>query len=154
MEAFSSLSLVGRIAQVIDFSSRLVAGTNEIYSSAEGALENHLRLDTTTNNFLRLCTELSSAAQSTPTNLTASENALCILADWCLDDAKLLLHILDDLKVKGGKSKWMSFRQALRGALKEDKVQNLEKRLSNYRSQLSMQLIALLRLDTRKSRLL
>jgi len=146
-QPLSSLGLVGSIVHFLDFSSKLVASTNEIHNSTEGASGNHLHVETISNDLLALCTDLKSSTPSKTKTLTATEKSLITLTTQCEEDAAKLLHVLDKLKDRNKTSIWGSFRQALRCVWKEKKIYSLEKRLVDYRSQLSVHMIAMFRYE-------
>jgi hypothetical protein len=146
LDPFSTLGLAGNIIQFVDFRSKLVAGTVEVYQSAQSTSANHLHLENITTSLSELCTGLGSARSARQPNTASStppEHTFNTLAENCHKDVKELLDVLEELKVKGGNRKWGSFRQALKGVWKDGKILRQEKRLSGYRSELVIQLTAL-----------
>jgi hypothetical protein len=145
MDPITAIGLAGTIVQFIDFGSKLVTSTCEIYNSAQDTSKNHQHLDTITATLSGLCAGLSPANRSTSINSTASVEALSRLSHYCQKDAEALLQVLNELKVKGRKSKLGSFQQALRGVWNDGTIRTLERRLESYRSELGLQLVALFR---------
>lgn len=63
----------------------------------------------------------------------------------CKEVADELLQILEDLKVALPRQKWKSFRQALKGIMKKEKIQSLNTRLQRLQQQVQFRLINILK---------
>lgn len=69
-----------------------------------------------------------------------SQKNLKALAKGCHDIAKELVSVLQSIRAKKADSRWHSFRASLAGLMKETEINDLEKRFTNYRSQLMFEL--------------
>lgn len=142
MEALAAVGLAGNIVQFIDFTCKLFAGANSIYHSHTGASKGAQDLETITESLLDLSTRLEKSLEKQRGGLIALQN-LKVLANGCHDTAKELVTVLQGIRAKSAGSKWHSFRASLAGLMKESEVNNLEKRLNDYRSQLIIELQSL-----------
>lgn len=142
LDPLSALSIAGNIVQFIDFGSKLLNSSREIYHSAEGLSSNHQHLEQITQSLIDLNTKLSQNP-ATPT-LTTHGQGLTKLAASCEKEGTRLLSAIARLKLEQTESKWRSFQQALKCVWKEHDLRELEKRLDGYRSELKIQLLKLL----------
>jgi hypothetical protein len=148
MAELVALGLASNVVQFVDFGIKLFSESREIYKSAHGFGGSDLELEVVATDLHRLTANLiPSADPSANTNaLSKEEIELQKLAALCHKLADELLALLDDLKVKGlNRRKWQSFKQALRHAKKQGKIQNLEKRLNNFQKEIGLNLLAILR---------
>lgn len=139
MDALAAVGLVGNIVQFIDFAGKLVSKTREGYCSADGALIEHADLETVAVDLLAL---IDKVTPHSDINSSASFNALCLS---CTDIASELLAALDKLKVQGKKTKWRSFRKALRSVWTKEEIQSIEKQLSSFRDEINLHIVINLR---------
>ena len=58
MDPLTALGLAANIVQFVDFTSKLISQSHEIYRSADGALEDHVALENVANNLSKLSDEL------------------------------------------------------------------------------------------------
>ena len=140
MEPLVAIGLVGNIVQFIDFSSKLISKTTEGYRSADGALVDNARLEAATNDLLALNKQIDCNPSTGGTSL-----AILSLCSSCNDIAKELLAALAKLKAEGGKSKWKSFRKALRSVWSKEKISEIERRLSTFRDEINLHIVVDLR---------
>ena len=140
MEPLVAIGLVGNIVQFVDFTSKLITKTAEGYRSADGALVDNARLEAATNDLLALNDQIDCNATTGST-----DPALLSLCSSCNDVAKELLAALSKLKAEGGKSKWKSFRKALRSVWSKEKVLEIERQLSNFRDEINLRIVVDLR---------
>ncbi|KAL9607205.1 MAG: hypothetical protein Q9167_007857 [Letrouitia subvulpina] len=145
MDPFAAIGLASSIVQFLDFSSKLITGTFELYRSANGATSINNTLEAISRDLVQLCTVLTPDSPGVNTNIkTKSEASLLPLLDSCRNLGKEFLITLDDLKVQGHWRRWQSIRQALRSIWKADDIQRYEKQLESYRSQIVIRLLAML----------
>ncbi|CAG8953406.1 hypothetical protein HYFRA_00010154 [Hymenoscyphus fraxineus] len=139
MAELAAIGLVSNIVGFIDFGLKLFREGKEIYESAEGANVKQLDLEIITLDLKRLMEELQ------PTSyITKDDAAIAKLALHCRKLADELLCVLAKLKIKEGTGKnrkWRSFRQALKGVLKENDIQLLETRIEKFQKQLGQRLL-------------
>jgi len=72
------------------------------------------------------------------------EKALNELREECRRDTVALLDLIKALKAKKD-SKWSSFRKALKCAWEKERIDRLEKRLKDHRSEIATHLVAVIR---------
>jgi hypothetical protein len=140
MEPLVALSLIGNVVQFVDFSSKLLSKTVEGYRSADGAFIDNADLETATNDLVALNKRINSNGASR--GATLEFMSLC---SSCNDVAKELLAALEKLKIHGGKSKWKSFRKALRSVWSKEHVLAIERRLSSFRDEINLRIVVGLR---------
>ena len=139
MDPLSTIGLVGNIVQFVDFGSKLISKSVELYQSTEGALDENLGAETATNHLKDLNEKLKNDAKST------GDTTLKDLCEACDQVARELLEALDKVKVKGKHEKWKSIRKALRSVWSKEHIEELEQRLARLRAELNLHLIVDLR---------
>jgi len=170
MDPLTALGLASNIVQFVDFASKLISQSHEIYQSADGALEDNLALEHVAKNLSRLGGELKSKRAdiktgrealarerewakkdgrviSSPEKVTAAGKQLQQLSKECSAVSNELLQELEKLKIKGPHKRWESFRQALNSVWSQEKIRALETRLEGIRKQLDTTLLVCLRYD-------
>jgi hypothetical protein len=140
MEPLVAISLISNIVQFVDFGNKLVSKTVEGYRSADGAFVDNAHLQTATNDLVALNKSINSNA--TPGSVNTALISLC---SSCNDVARELLGALAKLKIQGGKSKWKSFRKALRSVWSKEKILGIERRLSSFRDEINLHIVVELR---------
>jgi len=154
LEPLSAISLAGNVVQFIDLCSKLLAEGWELYRSSAGATASNLELETTAESLgqlsdrIKFSLELRTGVtddQPSTHKTTNAEDALRNTAISCRRVADDLLKTLRDLRVKGPNKKWQSFRQPLRGIQKKEQIEQMSKRLSKYREELSLHLVTILK---------
>jgi hypothetical protein len=147
MDPLTALGLASNIIQLISFTSDLVSKSREIYKSADGALVEHLELETIAKSLKDLSTDLPDELKRQK-SLTNLEKQLRDLCEKCNEVSIELIEATNRLRATGHNKKWNSFRQALNSVWNDDKINALSKRLENYRSQLDTALLVSLREQT------
>ncbi|KAL2060353.1 hypothetical protein VTL71DRAFT_9748 [Oculimacula yallundae] len=153
MEGLAAFGIVVNVIQLVDFTSKLVAGGHEIYKSADGQLVEHSEIQKIT---VRLSTASKKVADDLSSlkskrSLTSSEQELVQLGHECVEIATELHDALEKLKVGGKVGKRQSFRQALLTVWHKDKIEGLEKRLDRFRQQLVTEILDMLRVEAREA---
>ena len=148
LDPFTSLSLASAIIQLVDFSSKLVNKSTEIYRSS--ALQENVELEKVAEDLKRLNANL--LPKSPPSGFHAKpvsedERALTQLAAQSKAISDELIAILQDLKVRCPHQKWQSFRQALKCVRKKNKVHALETNLKNLQENINGHLLKIMRYD-------
>jgi hypothetical protein len=141
LDPFTAIGLTGNIVQFVDYSSKLISSTHEIYKSSTGSSRNHVYLEGIATRLLELSRSLE---QPELTGSSTHNKALHDLRAQCVEDAKDLLALIKSLQAKKD-SKWSSFRKALKSSWEREQVDRLEGRLKDHRSELAAQLTSMLR---------
>lgn len=136
MDPLTVVSLVGTIVQFIDFGSKVISQSAELYHSSTGRLEQNADVETATNDLVRLKGQLDASRP---------DNDLQELCDACGKIAAELLEALNGLRVSGGGRRWQSFRKALKSIWTKDKIEQLENRLTKLREELNLRIAVGLR---------
>jgi len=139
MEALAAISLIGNVVQFVDFSSKLVSGSVQLYRSAQGALEDNIDTETATKHLLLLNHGLQDSATS------AGDGPLKSLCGSCHAVATELLEALAKLKVQGKKQKLKSIKMALQNLWSKEHIARLEGRLAKIREELNLHITVSLR---------
>jgi len=170
MDPLTALGLASNIVQFVDFASKLISQSHEIYRSADGALEDNVVLEYVAKNLSRLGDELKSKQADIktgrealarerdwakkdgrvipePEKVTAAGKQLQQLSKECSAVSNELLQELEKLKIKEPHKRWESFRQALNSVWSQEKIRALETRLEGIRKQLDTTLLVCLRYD-------
>ena len=147
LDPFSALGLASNIVQFVDFSSKLISESRELYRSVSGITIENGEVKEATEELQRLCDRLAGLrmTSSTTTGLPKDEECLKILAISCKETSHELLSALRDITAQEPRKKWQTFRVALKSVLRKDQIQELEKKLDSYRSQLALQLMSMSR---------
>ncbi|KAL4911127.1 hypothetical protein BDW74DRAFT_172582 [Aspergillus multicolor] len=119
MDAISALSFAAVILQFIDFSSKLVASTYEVYSSASGTTIENVHI-------ARIVTDLQDATGDMDVDIvrnTKHERALKDLANKCNALSADIIAILERLRVSNHNSAWKSLKVKWSMMRKSDQLQ-------------------------------
>lgn len=143
MAPLSTLSLASAVVQFVDFGSKLLVRGVQLYRSPEGAPLDNIELGSIAEDLRRISAGLRTSRSTE--HLVEDEIALWDLSNSCQGLADKILATLEDLVARNPRTKWNSVRQAFRSMWKEKEIRALEKRLDNYRSQLTIRLLATLR---------
>ena len=145
LEPLAALSLATAIVQFVDFASKILIGSRELYRSTEGTTSDNSWTLAQTSNLRALTAKLQASGQST--RLSGDEVLLIRLATECEVMSRELLSILDDLKVKAGTRHrgWESMRQAVRSALKSGEIEEKWQRLEEMHKQINTCLLGMIR---------
>lgn len=129
MDPFSALGLASNIISLVDFTSKLVAGTKAIYQSQSGTSEETAVLETITQDIRRLDDAIVID--------DAHSGALRSLATESKNMADQLLQAIDRLRAGSKHSPWTSFKAALRDVWSRSEIQALYRRLSELQRQIT-----------------
>jgi len=169
MDPVTAMGCAASVIQFVQFGSKLISESREIYRSTDGALDKNLALEQIAKNLSELNAALrldrepgdlfthkgttaakrrkSKAAKFArpPRNPSAVEQQLNRICEECDSVTQQLLKELDKLKLRGGQRKWGSFRQALSNVWSQGEIQELEKKLEGIRKQIDTTLLVYLR---------
>lgn len=142
MEPLVALSIATTVVQFIDFSARLIHGAKEIHHSSSGLTEEDRSLEYVTEEMHKLSMRLVPHYNGPETD---DERSLRSLASECKDLAAKIVKLYKDLAPKDPKSKRSAVHSAWKNMRNESTKQELEKSISNCRSQLELQLSFMMR---------
>jgi hypothetical protein len=134
LESLAAAGLVGNIIQFIDFSSKILSKTQQVYQS--GLLAENIDIELVTNHLIKLSKELQTSANSSNSDPTLEK-----LCESCNDVANELLEALGELKVNGRNGIWRSVRKALKSVLSKEKIESIQMRLTGFRDELSLHIV-------------
>jgi hypothetical protein len=136
MDPITVLSLASAILTFIDYATKIVTGTYEVYKSATGTTEENAHIDTIIGDLREVTDDLDSDL----VGKTKHERALKELASKCEKLSDELLRLLEKLTVSDNHSTWKSLKVKIKSIRKEKEVAGMEKRLGEYRSQILLRL--------------
>lgn len=163
MDPLTALGLASNVIQIVDFTSRLLSNSKEIYDSADGTLEMHRSLRQAATNLQELSAELR---PKRPSNLQEPERyrkekskpasekkeirpadvqllELTIEAKRIADKVSFVVESLTSSKTD--RKYWRSIQQALRAAWTQKEFLELEARLDTIRKEIDTALLMSLR---------
>jgi len=145
LDPLTALSVAGTIVQFVDFSSKLLAKSREIYESASGASIDNNQLEAIAKDLEGLNARLRKPLPSQQ-SLGEYDISLVKLGEQCAGVAAELIHALEELKVRGTTHlRWKSFRKALKSVRKREEVEAITLRLQNFREELNLHILVNLR---------
>ena len=142
------LSLASNVLQFVQFTTDVIKSSAEIRKSSSGGTGDVLTLDTVYSRLGDLSAVLGShpdhpAPDSFPSSTLKTVFAIRDLSQSCKEDCDNLLGIISKLKAEGGR--WESFRVALRKALKQNDIAQLEERLGRHQISLTLHICTIAR---------
>ena len=144
MDPFSALGLASNVITFIDFTSRLIDGSLELYHSTDGATASHKVLEDVTRDLGNLCDSLTpTQSKAFGSGISDCEVGLIPFLEPCKELGHELLTVLEGLKVQGRRKAWKSARQALKSVWKANKIKNYQNQLDLYRSQFAARVLSL-----------
>lgn len=133
MDPITAVSLAGTVVQFVDFTSKVVSKSTELYRSGRDALAENVDIETTASDLTKLNTRLKQTTAVSDPDLQA-------LCQACGDVADQLLAALAKLKVNDKGQKWQSLRKALRSIWSKEEIMQLEQRLASFRGELNLRI--------------
>lgn len=143
MDPLSALGLTSAILQIIDFSSKLISGAAEIYSSASGTTAQFEDSDRTIQSLENLTRRLDVRTTGGP--LSIQERNLLQVKHGCEGLSRDIQSIISSTKTKKPESKLASWAASWRVMRRRGKLKKLEGRLDRYRAQVQEYLFATMR---------
>ncbi|KAF2100658.1 hypothetical protein NA57DRAFT_74258 [Rhizodiscina lignyota] len=147
VEALAAVGLAGNIAQFLDVLTRLIRGTHEIYTSADGSTRENSQLDEISDYVLTLSSRLESDIES-KLKRSRAEQELIVLARRSKDEADKLRLKLSKVKLSPGESKMGSLVQSFKCVWKSTEFKAMAKEVDTCRKLLANQILDLIREDT------
>ncbi|KAF2744731.1 hypothetical protein M011DRAFT_460756 [Sporormia fimetaria CBS 119925] len=139
MEAWAVVACVASVVQLVDVTARCISKSREIQQSGDGFLESHASPQDATNHLRGLNNEVVFSATA------ITDPALLVLCNSVTSTTDQLLAVLDKVKVKGSKTKWKSLRSAIRSVWSKEQVEDLERRVAEFRDELNLHIVVRLR---------
>ncbi|SPO06621.1 uncharacterized protein DNG_09311 [Cephalotrichum gorgonifer] len=148
-----SLAVATAVVQFVQFTSGLIAKGIAIHSSAAGLTVDCDELATITKSLSQSSEEIRKSLEERAKRrrLTGNENDLEKIAVDCQKVADELVEVLGSLTLKSPRTKWRSFRHALRATWNEGKVKSLEDRIDRFREQMMVNFLISLRQEADRS---
>ncbi|KAH8764057.1 hypothetical protein BGZ57DRAFT_828574 [Hyaloscypha finlandica] len=128
IDPLTAPALASNIVQFVDFTSKLISTTHNLYASTSGAKAEHLELEAVANTLRSLADDATPPSQRIK-NVSSEESTFIELGDMCRRVSDELLCVLQSLRVKGSHRGWTSFIQALRSEWKQKEISALQARL-------------------------
>lgn len=132
-----AVGLASSIITFIDVAYKIVHGSYEVYKSSTGATEENDHTALVVGDLRRVAHRINQQPQRT------NDAELCRLSESCFELSADLIRLLERFLPKGP-GRWQSFTAACRTFRKQKEVGVLERRLDQYRQQISQRLVLLL----------
>jgi Skp family chaperone for outer membrane proteins len=145
MDPLTALGVASNVIQIVDFSSRILSRTQEIYRSRDGRLQEHVILDDAATNLLELVTDLQNIQVPKRKQQTTADGQLVQLRNECKTVAQELHNLLEQAKIQGDHRKWQSVYQAIKSVYSENKIASVQLKLDGIRKRLDTVLLVTLR---------
>ena len=146
-DPFSIISLVGGVAQLIDFGLKVVHATHQNYRASQSGNTETTDLDALTRSLSSLCDRLEVPDDDVEDEdlEVEDEQAVCDLARRCKSLTIELLTVLAKLKRSPRRSKWNKFTLALKSTWRQKEIDGIVQRLNSFRLELILQMQSLIR---------
>ena len=147
MDPLSAVSLASAVIQIVDFSTKVLSRTKEIYTSTDDTFQNATSLEDATANINELLVELEdkTSVNHGKSGRQAADKQLVRLAQDSIDIANTLRTTLDGLRHKRHGGKRNAFDQGLRSVLQQKKIVDIADRLDAIRKQVDTAILFSLR---------
>jgi hypothetical protein len=147
MEPSTALAIASAVIQVVDFSSKVIARTREVYHSADGSIEENAHLQEAAANLEDLMLQLKSGIRKAPDieNQSTPHQRLLQLAQDSQIAADRLRKLLNKVKFNKNGDQRMALGQGLRSVLEQNNISALKARLDEIRKQVDTTLLVALR---------
>jgi hypothetical protein len=156
MDPLTALSVAGNIIQFVDFGSKLVSKTRQIYKSKDGRLSDKvltedlaIDLDLISQNLRESLRENRLFNAQGQVEFSEDDEALDELCRRCNEIAAKLIAHLDKLKVEGSSRhrNWESFKKALRASWSHEELDLLVAQLNEVRSEIELRVLVSFRYE-------
>jgi hypothetical protein len=142
MEPFSALAIATSVVQFVDFSSKIVSGSRELYKSSTGLTNDNTDLNKITTTLHEMSSSITHPIDTGPSSQHMEQ--LKELCQGINHIAQELIATLEDIKLNN-KTPWTSCLHALRSVWNEHKINKIQERLNDFRQQLTLVLVVVLR---------
>jgi hypothetical protein len=144
MDPISILGAASAAVQFVDFASKLMYGTYEIYKTGSASFLAGSDLESITKSLNELNTDILTELAKTPsgTEMTKRDKTIDNLCRDCNVVAVELLKALENLRLQTHNTVWNSFRKALATVpWKPPKIHALRKRLESFSQQICLHMV-------------
>ncbi|CAJ2509260.1 Uu.00g142860.m01.CDS01 [Anthostomella pinea] len=136
MDPISAVGFASSILTFVEFSSKLVRGTYELYQSSNGTTVENAHIGNVLSDLRGVTDELRNDAEPQDRH----ENELSKLARNCRDLSDELVELLGRLQLKEKDRRWQTLRVAWLNMTKQKSIESIEKRLGEYRAEIVLRL--------------
>ena len=143
MDPLSAISIAAAVVQFVDYGSRLLQDTVEIYRSSTGKSRDKLEISSISRDLAALSDEVESRL----TVLGGSEEIFVRLCGTCRDIGKELQGCVDDVNihvVSNPKRAVRSFLSALQERQSEERIKALRSRLDQVQQRMTIAVLVFL----------
>lgn len=148
LTGLAGVATVSSILQIIDFSAKCIGATKKLIESGEDALRENIEVEYLTLQHDQLAERLISYNNASRP-LTLDEQRVDQLAQECKKESRILLRVLDDLKVERGLSRTKrvlnSAIQTARALRKRKSIEAQQGYLHDLNNQLSIALLQIIK---------
>ncbi|KAF2005271.1 hypothetical protein P154DRAFT_377624, partial [Amniculicola lignicola CBS 123094] len=152
MEPLAALGACSSILQIIDFSCKILSKGNQLRNSFSGATTENVQFEQVgvhlKNLVLRLRQNPVTQSQS---HGGAQAQGLDGMITLCIQTTDELIEALEKLKVQGKRTRWKSFRQAVKSVWRKEKIDDTVSRLQMIRDEIEFGVIIDLNASTAAS---
>lgn len=141
MDPIGAIGLAASLVSIVDFANKVVKKTYEVCKSASGATTENIHIDTMVSDLQKLT---EGVGRETMGN-SVHEIALKELSVKCENVATEVIQLLNKLKIDGQHSAWKSFKVSINSMRKSREIDELQKRLGQYRSEILIRLTLVLK---------
>ncbi|KAI8682399.1 NACHT domain-containing protein [Fusarium sp. Ph1] len=143
MDPITALQTASAIISIVDFGSRLLSSTCEIYQSASGYTAHEVELSTLSEDLTSLGKQLQDRLPVASSATSASDRTLQKLSARCIEASNKLHSAIHGLQAnRSGKGRIStaanSFASALKAVWKNDEIESLREELTEIRSQMTI----------------
>ncbi|KAL2670026.1 hypothetical protein Neosp_014905 [[Neocosmospora] mangrovei] len=143
MDPITALQTASAIIGIVDFGSRLLSSTYEIYQSASGYTARNVGLSTLSEELNGLGEQLQDRLQAAPSSATTSDKTLQSLSVRCIEASDKLHSAIRDLQANRPENSIIStaansFASALKAVWKKGEIEALKEELTEIRSQITI----------------
>lgn len=147
MDPLNAFGLACGVIQVVDYSTKVVVKCREIYKN--GASSENKELESMANYLTDLSADLKlPSAVPSPASMSQlyhDDEGLLQLAQQCSGTATELINELQKLSVQSRPKKRVAFRKAIKMVRKKDAIEDIQRRLEQYRRTLDTRTLISLR---------
>ena len=133
MEPVSILAVAGNVLQFIDFGLKLLSKTKQIYN--QSLTEENVDVEAIATHLKETWVKINGLSPP-------SSSAAATLQSQSITLIDELLQALNALKIKGQRTRWKSFRKAIKSASSKEKIDDWVRRLESLRDEYNFHLKA------------
>jgi len=143
MDPITAFQMAAAVIGVVDFGSRLLSDTHEIYKSGTGHTARDVELSTLSQDLTALSTQLQSRLSAVSAAPQGPDAVLVDITGRCIEASAKLQKAVSDLQANvTGSSKISiaasSFVSALKAVWKKSEIEGLREDLAEIRSQMTV----------------